>query len=79
MDFQKISGLHRFVFRKTRRIDWGKGNKPGGGEISYYRILARRGSCSSPGERWPCPEFTQPHLVQSSFCGELCLSKCALS
>lgn len=51
MDFQKLSVLHRFVLRKIERIDWGKGNKPGGGEISYYRIHARRDNCSNPRER----------------------------
>lgn len=45
MDFQKISGLHRFVFRK---MDWGKGNKPGGDKIIIVGFWPEEAVAVSP-------------------------------
>lgn len=41
-------------------MDWQEGNKAGG-EIHYYRTLARSNNCRNPRERWPCLESTHPH------------------
>lgn len=55
----------------------GEGSKPGGGEISYYNILARRAIAAFPGrEGLALSPHNPPGRVLPAE-GWLCLSRCA--